>query len=459
MKKALIGIFLVVLAIAGQAQGLNKIIVEKYYVSDATDLTKSGRTLPVGSITWRIFVDMAPGYVFQQASGDKYHSLVMTTTTSFYNSALGDYSPNIITTANAKTETVMLDSWLSTGAAAKSYWGILKSQDNGVGTLENTDGALMNNDPSAGIPLTTQDGLLLGGTGGVPAVPSISTLGIPDAMLAILGDGTTSGGSFTLTNGAWYILGGVAGTDTTNRVLIAQVTTDGEFHYELNVQLGKDLGGGLSLTEKYVAMNPQQDEKSGPQYNLSGTLAPDYGVIACNITAPGSGSNHTVGDTVTIAANATCASSSIVKVEFFVDDLLVGVDSTAPYSSSFVGTLGSHTITATATNSIDVHVTSEPVIFNLIASNIDNFNAGPSFSVYPNPASDRVTLAVTVSKQISQCSYKVINMNGQVVINKAIGSISDKHIEDINISSLAKGQYTIQVSYDDNIIIQKIMKQ
>jgi hypothetical protein len=459
MKKTLIGIFLAVLAITGQAQGLNKIVVEKYYVSDATDLTKSGGALPVGSVTWRIYVDMAPGYVFQQATGDKYHDLVMTTTTTFYNSGLGDFSPNVISTANARTGTVMLYSGLSAGAESKSYWGVLKSQDNGVGTLVNSDGALQNADASAGIPLTQQDGLLLGGTGGIPAVKTISTLGIPDATLGVLGDGTANGSSFTVTDGAWYILGGVAGTDTTNKLLIAQITTDGTFHYELNIQLGKDLGNGQSITEKYAAMNPQSDEMSGSQYNLSGTFGPEAGPLACNITAPTAGSNYTVGDTVSIDANATCTGCSIVKVDFLVDNESIGVDSTAPYTFDYIGTLGSHSLTVRATNNQEEQVTSSAVVINLIATGIKNMADGLTYLVYPNPASDRVSLDITSSKQINKFSYKVINMEGKVIIQKVVGAVGDRYVETIDSASLAKGLYTLQISADDQNVTRQILKQ
>lgn len=361
MKKTFIGLFLAILAFTGQSQGLNKVIVEKYYVSDATDFTKSGGTLPVGSVTWRIYVDMAPGYLFQQADGDKFHSLVLSTSTSFYNSDLGDNNPNGIATANAKTGTVMLDSWLSTGAASKSYWGIVKSQDDGVGTLVNSDGALKNNDPTAGIPLTVQDGLLLGGSNGVPTIPSFSTLGIPDSVLAVLGDGTVTGSSFTLTNGAWYILGGVSGPAPANRVLIAQITTDGIFHYALNLQLGKKIDQSQSLTERYVSANPQSGEKSDAKYNLTGTLSPDVSLLASTITAPTEGAHYNAGDVVSIAADATYTYGSITKVEFFVNGSKVGESATAPYTYNWTSVGGAASLTAVATTNLGENKTSTAV--------------------------------------------------------------------------------------------------
>jgi hypothetical protein len=544
MKRTLIGLFLVTLAFTGQTQGLNKIIVEKYYVSDANDSVISGGTLPVGSVTWRIYVDMKAGYLFQTATGDKFHSLVFSTTTSFYNNADGDNNPNGITTAKAKTGTLMLDSWLSTGAASKNYWGVLKSEDSLSGNFVNADGALINIDTAAGAALTVKDGMQLKGT-----VPSFGTLGIPQDALDILGDGTVTGSTFSINNGAWYILGGTGGPNATNRVLIAQLTTNGTLHYELNFQLGKDLGGGQSMTEKYASTNPQSDEISGAQYNLSGTLVPNASILTCGITGPADASSFVEGDVVYITANAAESFGSIAKVEFFVNDskvgqstaapfkydwtsvagseditavatdfvgnkrssdpvnitvntnalptvsitapqsahvgdsisitataadadgtiasveffiddtLSLGVVNSAPYTVKYKSVLGSHSLTAKATDNKGGQTTSDPVTIDVVTG-INKINSSSSMlRAYPNPASDIITLEISATHQSKNISYRIVNVIGQVMINKSIGSISDKYLESINISSLAKGLYTIAVSIDDKTFTQRIIKQ
>src|SRR5436190_1343744 len=98
MKELLFfGIFTTLGLWAYAQNGLEGIVVEKYYVSDANDTTANGTggVLPVGSITYRIYVDMLPGYKFQAAygvdvaptnvvsTGD--HELRIETTTLFFN--------------------------------------------------------------------------------------------------------------------------------------------------------------------------------------------------------------------------------------------------------------------------------------------------------------------------------------------------------------------------------------
>ncbi len=62
---------------------------------------------------------------------------------------------------------------------------------------------------------------------------------------------------FKTSNGSWACLGGAEGPTASNRVLIAQMTTDGIFSFELNIQIGTP-GGGV---EQYVAKNPIGDQK------------------------------------------------------------------------------------------------------------------------------------------------------------------------------------------------------
>src|ERR1035437_321840 len=142
---------------AQSTKGLEKVIVEKYYVSNAADANASAGKLPVGSVTWRVYVDMLPGYKFLTAFGDTKHSLSISTTTTFFNNEdRGSITPGF-TKTNAKNNTVMLDSWLTAGAACAGNFGVLKSDDDGVATIVNADGVLQNADPSAGIPLRSEE--------------------------------------------------------------------------------------------------------------------------------------------------------------------------------------------------------------------------------------------------------------------------------------------------------------
>jgi hypothetical protein len=226
--------------------GLKNVIVEKYYISNADDEAASTGVLPVGSVTYRVFLDLLPGYNFQVAYGDVAHPLFIKTTTTFFNNEdRGNIYPNF-TKTQAKSNTVMLDSWLSAGAACAGYFGILKSEDDGVNTTISDDDILQNDNPLAGIPLTTQDGLIAGTPG------TFGSIGVDNEILVF--DATSqAGNSFTTTNGGWYCLDGAVGpSPENNKVLIAQITTDGVLTFELNVTIGTPDND----VQYYVPKNP-----------------------------------------------------------------------------------------------------------------------------------------------------------------------------------------------------------
>ena len=250
-KSTFLILFLVCLLNLTSQNGLENIIVEKYYVSSANDTAdrRLSGFLPIGSTTYRIFVDMKPGYRFYSAYGKKGHELRIQTTTLFFNNEdLGNSISNVIPRRNLREGTLMLDSWLSAGMAGENSYGVLKEQDDNVETIVHDKLFLQNTDPSAGIPVKDRDGLLLSTVEPFPVLFGI------DSLATSVFFRQTKGGLFSTTNGAWGCLGGSVGPDslTTNRVLIAQLTTDGDLSFELNIQIGKPDG----TLEFYVAKKP-----------------------------------------------------------------------------------------------------------------------------------------------------------------------------------------------------------
>jgi len=250
-KMLLIGVLLTMMmaSLNSLGQGLEKIIVEKYYVAEDHDTTAPGIHLAKNSVTYRVFVDMLPGYKFQAAYGSSTHELRFTTTTKFFNHAdYGGIVPNEIPERNLGSYLLMLDSWISAGAAAEGNLGILKEEDNDSGTVVNTTGFLQSTNDAMGIPPRVRDGLIKG------TIPKVIQFGIAKEVEML--DKKISGNEFKLTNGAWSCMEGSSGPTPGNRVLIAQLTTDGVFSFELNIQISKPGGG----SEKYVAKNAIEEE-------------------------------------------------------------------------------------------------------------------------------------------------------------------------------------------------------
>ncbi len=236
-------------------QGLEKVIVEKYYISNSDDTLANeiAGKLPIGSTTYRIYADLLPGYQFLAAYGSPEHTLRIATTTTFFNNEdHGAVIANVIPYRTLKKNTVMLDSWLSVGAAGEDCYGILKSDDDSLETVKHEKNFLSNNSKVMGIPLTKCDGLIRGEN-----VPRPFFFHIDSAAKVF--NALHKGGLFEVKNGAWACLGGSKGADslTKNRVLIAQITTDGELTFELNIQVATPIKG---VSQRFVARNPIEDE-------------------------------------------------------------------------------------------------------------------------------------------------------------------------------------------------------
>jgi hypothetical protein len=214
---------------------LEGIIIEKYYSynsSDAMDTT--GGSLPKGSVTYRIFVDMKPDYTLQAVYGVEEHPLFIKTSTTFFNNTkngqgTGDYvDPKKIIHNSAA-----FDSWLTMGAATSAHMGIPKENDKDASII--TIGSM-----------AKADGLI------ETKIKPVTYFGI----LPTFFNSENSSNTFTTNNGSWAIFGGIKGATEDNKVLIAQLTTDGELTYELNIQIGTPKGDNVN----YVAKNPQDRE-------------------------------------------------------------------------------------------------------------------------------------------------------------------------------------------------------
>ncbi len=242
--------------------GIEDVIVEIYYISDEDDaIDTEGGHLPAGSVTYRIYVDMGPNFLLNTIYGDENvgHSLYFRTSTEFFNNeSRGGVMGTDIRANRLDENTLGLDSYITIGMASDSHIGVPKADDsdgsiiggnNNDGGSESIEGGLLKNDlTEAGIPLIQADGLIPG------IAPNIVVLPGTESFHSF-GD-ENSGEEIVINSGVWACLEGYKGPAPDNKVLIAQVTTDGEFSFGLNIQVKTDEGE----TEVYVFENPVGEE-------------------------------------------------------------------------------------------------------------------------------------------------------------------------------------------------------
>ncbi len=213
---------------------LEGIIVEKYFIADSSDYNDTLNPLPKGTITYRIYVDMKPDYTLQLVYGNEKHPLTIQTSTQFYNNAdcgaLIGYNVNYL---KVNRSTFALDSWLTINSASNQYAGILKSED--------ADGSVLNRHS-----LNKTDGFTQGN------LPVIKPFNIDLNFF----NNDTNASLFSTNNGGWAAITGVKsgskGPTVENRVLIAQLTTDGKLSFDLNIQIGTPSGGAVQFVSKHA---------------------------------------------------------------------------------------------------------------------------------------------------------------------------------------------------------------
>lgn len=345
MKKWKGSLFLFVFIFISSAHaqmGLENIIVEKYYISTEKDTVGADSLgyLPIGSVTYRIFADLKPVYRLQAVYGVPEHELRIETTTRFFNAVNGDgRSANDIQPLQLVNGALLLDSWVSVGAAALDFQGVLKAEDDTVKSYayRNSVGILKNNDPQMGIPLTEKDGMKY-----LRYQPATQYYNLEeDLKIFEYQYRDVVKGLFSTRDGAWASYGGSVGPQPENRVLIAQLTTDGVLNFELNMQLASPDGG----VEKFVARNPGEGEIeiSTLRYNS----APNNNPPVVKLEGPDI-KKLTKAQTVEFTAIASDTDDKIVAVDFYIDDKLAEVVESFPFVFKYSYEGGDVKVSATA---------------------------------------------------------------------------------------------------------------
>jgi hypothetical protein len=442
MRYLLVLIIISAIQFTGFSQ-LEKVIVEKYYVSDLNDATDTlGGGLPVGSTTYRIYVDLAPGSVLKKIYGDANHPFSIQSTAPFFNHESDGQTFAKDFVKNRYLEGVVaLDTWLTLGQttktqAGKTYVGVLKNQDvdgSFIGGINNDGGSelistglLVNNDISAGIPLTQADGMDT-----MVTIPSSwSHFGLLDF---VTGDDSTMFGSLTqnnefLSDNFYLSNSGIMGLiPDSNQILVAQLTTTGDLSFHLNIVVDV-LVNGVFETIHYVSSN--DTILSGEEFNPY-LIYPS--TCGCNNSAY-----------VEYDPNVTCLEpgSCITPIIIGCMDTMAcnydpAVNVNMPNLCCYPGKC----------NNRDIAIVCP-------ALRGENFE----FLVYPNPSSADFFLDVYSGMANEAIQVEVFNTFGVKVFENAFAPSSILTGEKLEFSNSEKGVYHIKVQIGEQLQTQLLFK-
>jgi hypothetical protein len=456
MKKfnLLTKIFVLFLSANSFAQGLEGIIVEKYYVPNSADLALQNANnagvalatpLTTSSVVYRVYVDMATGYKLLNVWGSATHPLTISSTAPFFNDGNGtDVNGGTTSIGNYKANTTALDSYLTMGMVMSGKHGVLKSEDTDA-SVGNTQSILANNPGGCfGDAISAKDGMM------PKANFQYSNLGLPTSLNVF--DGSSAGTTFTMNAGSLASLDGVSGPTSSNKVLIGQFTTSGVLTFALNVQIQL----GTAAAEVYVSSNAQSGETVFAGLTLAANTAPTIATF----TANPSGSGIITGTSVTISANNVQDNGSVSSVQFYNGTTLLtaggptnGVfGGTAPnYTYTFTPANGSYSITAKATDNECVSTTSSALTFTVAANQaptITALAATTTTQFYPGQTVNLSCNAVDNDGTVASVSFSV---NGGSAITASNGGSGNVYTATYTIpSNAAPGSFSVTATATDS---------
>lgn len=129
------------------------------------------------------------------------------------------------------------------------------------------------------------------------------------------------------------------------------------------------------------------------------------------ITSPVAGSSFASGATINITATASDSDGTVSKVEFFSGSTKIGEDLSSPYSFVWSGaTVGSHSLTARATDNAGATKTSGAVTIDVAAPQPDNVAPTIAITSPTDAATAQVGEEITISATASDSDGSVTNV-------------------------------------------------
>ena len=177
------------------------------------------------------------------------------------------------------------------------------------------------------------------------------------------------------------------------------------------------------------------------------------------ITSPANYDSIVKNSDITIIANATDHDGTIVSVEFFKNNTLLGTVTSEPYTYTWINVpKGNYQITAKVTND-DGLATISPIVnisvVDTIYSDITNheFETADKVKIYPVPVKD--LLNIEFGKEVAEdVEIKLFNITGREIKSyRTIGLVTT-----LDMSDFPAGLYLVKITGSDVNIVKRIVK-
>jgi hypothetical protein len=128
---------------------------------------------------------------------------------------------------------------------------------------------------------------------------------------------------------------------------------------------------------------------------------------AVNVTSPTSGSRFVSSSPITIEANAS-DDGGVAQVEFMVDGVPIGTDTSAPYSATYTNpTTGTRSLTARATDNLGATTTSSPVSITVHDPPTVSVTSPTNGSIFVTPLSIPISVSASDDGSVTKVDFIV----------------------------------------------------
>jgi hypothetical protein len=236
----------------------------------------------------------------------------------------------------------------------------------------------------------------------------------------------------------------------------------------------------VSSIYSLVASQCPEDQNGSAALVVSGGVAPydvlwsdgQIGPVASNLAA---GSYQAQ---ITDASGCQTFQSAEILAEFNSPNVDLGANITqtaggtvtlnAGPQSAYLWNTGatSQTIQAALTGIYWVEVyngngcsASDSIYVEIWPTGINDIADDAKFALYPNPTSSNLMLNLEGMESASDVTVRIVNVQGQIVIEKVLNTISSTETVELDVNSLAPGMYNLSLKSDAFNAVKSFVKQ
>lgn len=274
-----------------------------------------------------------------------------------------------------------------------------------------------------------------------PSVLAVTVTGPPSQPATIIGPALACSGSTvifsvdpvpTATSYLWTVPAGVN--------IISGQNTD-----SLTVQWGPNAGDISVLAINNCGQSTARTTTIGLE-----TLPGAAGTISGNDTV--CSNNETYTYTVPVISGATSYQWSVPS----------GITITSGTGTNSVvltisGAAISGPVTVKGNNTCGSGTASSKNIIVKICSGIPQYNTEPALSVYPNPASGILNIAITGSDK--EMDLQIVDVRGQIVYNELLQNNPSDFTHQVDVSHFSRGVYFVELVNNNRFMVKKVVLQ